>query len=240
VDTLAGVDMPKLNTISELLEQIPLFGSLGKEAIGRLAESVRIKSLEQGQVLFNKGDEGSSMYIINEGAIKIVLPSSVGEEIIVALLGKNDFFGAMAMLDGEPRSADAVAVNDASVLTIGRSDFLSILQEDRQALKTILCDLSKMIRRTDDFLEDICFFNISTRLAKKLIDLSDTVGVRTGEDHILIDLSLTQKELGDMVGATRESVNKELKVLRQNGMIDVKGNKITIIDFDMLEERVVL
>ncbi|MBU1168421.1 MAG: Crp/Fnr family transcriptional regulator [Proteobacteria bacterium] len=225
-----------MNDLERVFRQIPLFSSLPPDVLGKLSQAVRPRSLKSGEVLFFKGDDGEAMYIIRKGTIKIVLPSSVGEEIIVALLKENDFFGAMAMLDGMPRSADAVSITSSDILVLGRSDFLSILQSDINALKTILCDLSRMIRKTDDLLGDVCFFNISVRLAKKLLELSETTGKKE-QDSIVLDISLTQKELGDMVGATRESVNKELKNLREEGLIDIEGSRIRILDMEGLSLR---
>jgi CRP-like cAMP-binding protein len=223
--------------LKNVLRQIPLFSSLDPSAIEGLSHAVRPKTLKPDEILFMKGDEGTAMYIVREGTIKIVLPAETGEEIIVALLKKNDFFGVMAMLDGEPRSADAVAMGPSEIFVLGRHDFLSILQSDMNALKTILCDLSRMIRKTDDLLGDVCFFNISVRLCKKLLELSETTGVRDGKD-IILDIDLTQKELGDMVGATRESVNKELRVLRSEGLIDLEGSRIRLLDVEGLKGRV--
>lgn len=225
-----------MNDLKPVFKQIPLFSSLAPDSLEKLGNAVRPRSLKSGDVLFYKGDNGDAMYIIRRGKIKIVLPSAVGEEIIVTLLKDNDFFGAMAMLDGMPRSADAVAITECDILVLGRSEFLSILQSDINALKTILCDLSQMIRKTDDLLGDVCFFNISVRLAKKLMELSETAGIREN-GSVLIDISLTQKELGDMVGATRESVNKELKNLRSENLIDIEGNRIRILDMEGLSLR---
>lgn len=225
-----------MNDLKPVFKQIPLFSSLQPEALDKLCQAVRPRSLKSGEVLFFKGDDGDAMYIIRRGTIKIVLPSVVGEEIIVTLLKESDFFGAMAMLDGMPRSADAVAITVCDIFVLGRTDFLSILQSDLNALKTILCDLSGMIRKTDDLLGDVCFFNISVRLAKKLLALSETTGKKEKEG-VVLDISLTQKELGDMVGATRESVNKELKNLREEGLIDIEGNRIRILDMEGLALR---
>ena len=226
-----------MEDLKTLLRQIPLFASLEASSIERLNRAVRPKSLKPDEILFLKGDDGEAMYIVRDGAIKIVLPSETGEEFIVALLKKNDFFGVMAMLDGETRSADAVALGPSEIFVLGRNDFLSILQSDMNALKTILCDLSRMIRKTDDLLGDVCFFTISTRLTKKLLELAETIGVKEGK-AVILDIDLTQKELGDTVGATRESVNKELRVMREQGLIDLEGSRIRILDVNGLKERV--
>ena len=225
-----------MDNLKNVFKQIPLFASLDPLALDSLCGAVRPRSLKTGEVLFFKGDEGAAMYIIRDGMVKIVLPSEAGEEIIVTLLKKNDFFGVMAMLDGEPRSADAVAMSPTEIFVLGRNDFLSILQSDVNTLKTILCDLSRMIRKTDDLLGDVCFSSISVRLRKKLIELAETTG-HVETTGIVLDINPTQKELGDMVGATRESVNKELRVLREQGLVDVEGNRIRITDVEGLRAR---
>lgn len=222
----------------DLLPTIPLFRSLDADSLGRIAAAVKPVSLKQGEALFRKGDDGREMYIIEEGAVKIVLPSSVGEEIILSVLREPSFFGTMSMFDGQSRSADAVALTACRLLVLERDAFIHILQEDEHALRTILCDLSSMIRKTDDLLEGLCFFSISTRLAKCLLELArQAAGGR--EKTAAIDLTFTQKELGEMVGATRESVNRELKKLREEGIIHLDRGTITIADWDALEELAV-
>lgn len=220
-----------------ILHQIPLFASLEPATIDRLSGTIKRQVLKADEILFLKGDDGEAMYIVKEGTVKIVLPSETGEEIIVAVLKQNDYFGVMAMLDGEPRSADAVAMGPSEVYVLGRNDFLSILQSDIKALKTILCDLSGMIRKTDDLLGDVCFFNISVRLCKKLLEFAESVGVKE-DKGIILNIDFTQKELGDMVGATRESVNKELRIMRELGLIDMEGSRIRILDIEGLKDRV--
>jgi len=222
----------------DLLRTIPLFRSLDTASLDRIADAVKPVDLKQGEALFRKGDEGNEMYIIKEGAIKIVLPSSVGEEIILAVLREPSFFGTMSMFDGQSRSADAVAMTASRLLVLERDAFIHILQEDEHALRTLLCDLSSMIRKTDDLLEGLCFFSISTRLAKCLLELAEKVS--DGRDKpVEIDLTFTQKELGEMVGATRESVNRELKKLREEGIIQLNRGVITISDWESLEELAV-
>ena len=224
-----------MDLTNDVLPTIPLFRSLDPQSLDSIARAVKPVFLKQGEALFRKGDDGNEMYIIEEGAIKIVLPSSVGEEIILTVLREQSFFGTMSMFDGKSRSADAVALNQCRLLVLQRDAFIHILQQDGHALRTILCDLSSMIRKTDDLLEGLCFFNISTRLAKRLLELAQQAA--GGADRpVSIDLTFTQKELGEMVGATRESVNRELKKLREEGIIELNRGTITISNWDALEE----
>ncbi|MCP4372718.1 MAG: Crp/Fnr family transcriptional regulator [Deltaproteobacteria bacterium] len=220
----------------QLLNKIPLFNSLSDSDLENLSESVRLQSLKKGQTLFRKGDEGSSLYIIKQGTIKIVLPSRLGDEVIVTIFSEGDFFGEMALFDGKPRSADALAMEPSTIYMLRRNDFLLFLQSNISAMKSILSQLTDRLRNTDDFLESTCFLSVSARLAKKLLDLTESYGQKDG-DSVYIDLNLTQKELGDMIGSTRESINKELKILRDKGLITMQENKIQIIDMTRLKRR---
>ena len=220
----------------ELLNQIPLFRELSDQDLDRLSLAIRRLSLKKGAVLFRKGDEGTSLYIVKQGKIKIVLPSRLGDEVIVTIFSEGDFFGELSLFDGQPRSADALSLEPSEIYILNRSDFLAFLQSNITAMKSILSQLAKRLRDTDDFLEDTCFLSVSARLAKKLVSLTTAYGRNEG-DHIHIDLILTQKELGDMVGSTRESINKALKTLRENGLITLKENRILVTDIEGLKKK---
>ena len=213
----------------ELLKQIPLFNSLMDASLNTLAASLRLQTVRQGQVIFHKGDEGTALYIIKSGAVKIVLSSRLGAEIIASIHSEGDFFGEMALLDGEPRYADAIAVKPSEMLVLRQNDFFSFIQSDINAARSILYSLTRRLRKTHDLLRDICWLTISQRLAKLILELGNIYGLKE-EKGIFIDLALTQKELGDMVGATRESINKELKALRTKGIIEMASNRIKICD----------
>jgi len=214
---------------NELLKQIPLFNSLMDASLNTLAASLRLQTVRQGQVIFHKGDEGTALYIIKSGAVKIVLSSRLGAEIIASIHSEGDFFGEMALLDGEPRYADAIAVKPSEMLVLRQNDFFSFIQSDINAARSILYSLTRRLRKTHDLLRDICWLTISQRLAKLILELGNIYGLKE-EKGIFIDLALTQKELGDMVGATRESINKELKTLRTKGIIEMASNRIKICD----------
>jgi len=222
----------------ELLKEISLFQSLSADDRTRLATSLRRRSLKKGEVLFRKGDEGNSLYIVSSGSVKIVLPSETGDEVSPALLSKGDFFGEMALLDDMPRSADAVALEQTELFALNRTDFIAFLTNNEQAIKAIFANLSIRLRRTDDLLEDVCFLNISTRLARRLVQLAEGYGT-DGDNgsYIQIDLRLTQKDLASMVGVTRESINKELKILREKGLVSTVGNAIQILNMERLKRR---
>ena len=219
-----------------LLKKVPLFSSLTDQSLEDLSDRVRLQRIKQGQVIFRKGDEGTALYILKSGDIKIVLPSKLGEEIIVSIFSEGDFFGEMALLDKEPRSADAIAIKPSEVFVLSREDFLSFLHSDTDAVDSILSSLSKRLRKTDDLLEDICFLSISERFKNLISRLGKAYGKEDGAG-IVINIVLTQKEFGDMIGATRESINREIKALREQGLIEMVDNRIKIIDLSLLEHE---
>ena len=166
-----------------------------------------------------------------------MLPSKLGEEMIVTIFAKGDFFGEMSLLDGMPRSADAVAVEPSTLLLLNRIDFIEFLRQHDSAMSMILASLSARLRKTDDLLEDTSFLNIPARFAKKLLELGQTFGRREW-DSLEISLRLTQKDLADMVGATRESINKELRTLRERGLVTTTDKVIRIHNVKRLHRRV--
>jgi len=221
----------------DFLRQVPLFQSLPPEDIKNLCGSIRTQYTKKGEVLFRKGSEGTTLYIIKKGRIKIVLPSKGGDEVILAIFSEKDFFGEMALLDDTPRSADAVALEPCELLVLNRADFLAFLKDNENAVQSILYSLSMRLRKTDDLLEDTCFLNISARFAKKLVELAEDYGHQDKDTTLIIDLDLKQKDLAGMIGATRESVNKELRILREKGLVSGTGSKIRIHNLELLKRR---
>ncbi len=220
------------------LRSVQLFQSLSAADGERLAASLKRRSLKKGEALFRKGDEGTSLYIVKSGSVKIVLPSHMGDEVAAAILSEGDCFGELSLLDGMPRSADVVALEASELLALKQTDFLGFLKGNEAAIQAILSYLSLRLRKTDDLLEDAYFLNISTRLARRLVELSGKYGRQDEEGKpSQIDLRLTQKDLASIVGATRESINKELRILREKGLVDTDGNTLRILNPERLRKR---
>ncbi len=220
------------------LRGVDLFQSLSLSDSEQLAASLKHRSLKKGEALFRKGDEGTSLYIVKSGSVKIVLPSALGDEVAPAILSKGDFFGEMALLDGMPRSADVIALEPSELLALNQKDFLAFLKGNEAAIQSILAYLSMRLRKTDDLLENAHFLNISTRFARRLVELSEKYGYQKEAGMpVQIDLHLTQRDLASIVGATRESINKELKTLREKGLVNSEGNILQILDLERLKRR---
>ena len=224
--------------LEKFLREVHLFQSLSSYDREHLATSLKHRSLKKGEALFRKGDEGTSLYIVKSGSVKIVLPSEMGDEVAPAILSEGDFFGEMSLLDGLPRSADAVALESSELLALNQKDFLAFLKDNEEAIQSIFSYLSMRLRKTDDLLEDAHFLNISTRLARRLVELSKKYGHQKEEGGaIQIDLRLTQNDLASIVGATRESINKELRILREKGLVNTEENTLQILNLEQLKKR---
>jgi len=217
-----------------LLKQIPLFGTFQPADHEQLAGLLRRRNLKKGDVLFRKGDEGTALYIIIKGRMKITVPSKLGDEITLAILSRGDFFGEMALLDSLPRSADATAVEETLLYVLNRSDFLSFLIHNENAVRSILYALSSRLRKTDDFLTDVCFLNISARLARRLLEMAESL-LQENSHGSSMELKLTQSDLASLLGTTRETINRELKILRDRGIVSTSRNLIIIHNLELLK-----
>lgn len=222
--------MGDTKVFESILAQVPLFSDLPDEGLAELATKLHRRRFEHDQIIFHKNDPGSTLYIIISGKVKIALPSSDGENVLVALLSTGDFFGELSLFDGEPRSATSIATEPTDILTLDRDDLIKYLSESPKASTAILAELSLRLRRTDELLSDAAFCNLSTRLSKRILDLSDRYGQPNENGETKINMRLRQQDLADMVGATRESVNKMLKTYKQKKLIDVQRGYITILD----------
>lgn len=219
-----------------LLFQIPLFATLKPAERASLTTLLRRLTIRKGDVLFRKGDEGAAMYIIIQGRLKVAYPSKLGDEVTLAIFSNGDFFGEMALLDGMPRSADAVAIEETHLYILNRSDFLSFIFSNPGAIQSVLYALSMRIRKTDDLLGETCFMSISQRLARRLVEIAEKQpGYNPKKTPI--ELKLIQKDLASLLGVSRESINKELKALRDKGVVTTSRNTITITDMDVLLRR---
>ena len=219
-----------------LLRRMPLFEGLAHDEMEALASLLRLRSVKKGDVIFRKGDEGTNLYAILRGCVRITVPTALGDEIAVAVMKDGEFFGEMALLDGMPRSASASAGEETQLAILERSDFLKFLAKRDHAIQAILMALSWRLRKTDDLISEICFSSLSQRLAKRIMDLADNESGEGRQDSER-QINMTQKELSEMLGVSRESVNKELKVLRDKEIVRTERGKIIVSDLERLKKR---
>ena len=204
-----------------LLANHPLFGRLAPEELERLVAYMRLVRQPARTVLFRKGDPGTHMVVVVRGRVKVCTHSEDGKELVLNLINPGEVVGEVALLDGADRTADAVTLVDSDLLILERRDFIPFLHRRPDACMRLIAVLCERLRRTSELLEEALFLEGSSRLAKRLVHLAEIFG-KPVPDGIKIGISLSQQQLGNMVGMSRESMNKQLKQWRQDGLVRIE------------------
>jgi CRP/FNR family transcriptional regulator, cyclic AMP receptor protein len=212
-----------------------LFRDLDPGVVGRIAELGITRRLTPDEVLFLKGDEGDALYGVLSGRIKISTAAPGGKEIILNVIHPGDVFGEIALLDGGPRSADASAMSDVALMAIQRRDFVRLMEREPKLSTHLLRLVCARVRATSEMIEDAAFLSLPSRLAKRLLALADLQG-STVKDGI--DLAISQSNLAQIMGTSRESINKHLQGWRQAGWIVIGRARLTITERQALQELV--
>jgi CRP/FNR family cyclic AMP-dependent transcriptional regulator len=212
-----------------------LFGALDSAEFDELLRLSVPQRYDREQMIFGKGDPGNGLYAIVAGRVGIKTVSRFGKEIFLNILEAGEVLGEIALLDGKERTAGAVAMEPSELLFISRERFIPFL-EQRPKLSTRLLEvLCARLRWTSDIIEDTIFRDVRARLARRLVRLSRVYGDDTDGGR-RIRIKLSQENLGLMLGASRESVNKELVALQGRGILSYRGGYITLRDIDALQE----
>jgi CRP/FNR family transcriptional regulator, cyclic AMP receptor protein len=220
----------------DVVRSAPLFAGLDDEAATSLRASMSRTHLERGDELFAEGDPGETLYVITEGKIKLGRSSSDGRENLLAILGPGEMFGELSLFDPGPRTATATAVAETTLLGIGHGPMQSWLTDRPEVAKQLLKALARRLRRTNEHLADLVFSDVPGRVAKALLDLSARFG-RPTDAGILVAHDLTQEELAQLVGASRETVNKALADFATRGWLRLEARAVLILDEERLQRR---
>ncbi|WP_293786128.1 Crp/Fnr family transcriptional regulator [uncultured Aeromicrobium sp.] len=220
----------------DVLRQAPLFNGLDETASAALESSMEAASLRRGEILFNEGDEGDKLYVVISGKIKLGRTSPDGRENLLAILGPGQMFGELSFFDPGPRSATATAVTDASLKSLGHDALSPVLNNHPDVAKALLNQLAGRLRRTNEVVGDMVFSDVPGRVSKALLDLADRFG-REAEDGIYVNHDLTQEELAQLVGASRETVNKALADFASRGWVRLEPRSVVILDLERLQKR---
>jgi CRP/FNR family transcriptional regulator, cyclic AMP receptor protein len=216
------------------LERVPLFRDLGPDDLSTLAAGLHTRRYRRGEVIFHQGDPGDALYVILTGRVKISSPSDTGVEAILATLRPGEFFGALALLDGAPRSASATAVDATETLILPRERFRQLVDDVPAIRDHVFAELAHELRRLTNHVEELHFLDIAGRLAARLARLADEQGTPADGGEIRLDGPITQGELAAMVGSTRQSVNKLLGYFVDDGLIRFERDAIVIQDMARL------
>ena len=233
---LPGITRMAGLTEQEVLAKASLFAGLPAAERERLGNLLRSQQYVRGQVIFLEGDAGSALCLIADGRVRIQLTGADGREVVLNVYGPGEIFGELALLDGEPRSADAIALDDVRVYWLQREAFAAFLESHPRAAMTMLASLSRRLRHTTRVVQDATFRDVPARLARVLLEQAERLGQPVPGGN-RINGRLTQSELASMVGATRETVNRALRGFEQQGLIRWDGHRLVLKRPEQLRAR---
>jgi CRP/FNR family transcriptional regulator, cyclic AMP receptor protein len=231
-----GSKVPLVSTEQDVVRNAPLFTALDEAAAASLRASMDSVKIAKGSVLFAEGDEGDHLYVIVEGKLKLGTSSGDGRENLLSILGPGEMFGELSLFDPGPRTSTATAVTDARLLSLGQEKLIPWLAENPQVALQLLARLAQRLRRTNEAVGDLVFSDVPGRVAKALIDLGERFGKQTDEG-LFVHHDLTQEELAQLVGASRETVNKALADFAGRNWLRLDGRAVLITDFERLSKR---
>ena len=217
-----------------IFERHFLFGKLSASEIDELIRYSHIERYRAGREIFAKGSPGRSLMAVLRGSVKISSLSDSGREIVFTIFNAGEIFGEIATLDGDERSADATALTDCELLALNRRDLLPVLENRADLCMILLKVLCRKLRRTTEQVEDVIFRDLESRVAKALVQRVENVSLR-GIHSSSVELQLSQRELGNMAGGSRESVNKHLQIWHRQGLIDLSKASIMILDLEAIK-----
>lgn len=220
----------------EVVRKAPLFTALDDAAAASLRASMDTVKIAKGSVLFKEGDDGEHLYVIIDGKLKLGTSSGDGRENLLSILGPGEMFGELSLFDPGPRTSTATAVTDAKLLSLGHEKVIPWLKQNPEVSLQLLTRLSQRLRRTNEAVGDLVFSDVPGRVAKALIDLGDRFGKTTAEG-LLVNHDLTQEELAQLVGASRETVNKALADFAGRGWLKLDGRSVLVTDLERLSKR---
>ena len=220
---------------AEALRRCVLFSRVDDQTLGRCVDSLRSRRYRRNETIFHQGDPGDSLYVIQAGAVKIVLPDPEGEEgAIIATLGAGDFFGELALLDGEPHSATAIALEGTEALVLRRDAFDRLVDEDPSLRRALFAGLVGELRRLTQHVGELHFLNLPGRLAWRIVRMAREADP-SAEGEIHLSWPFSQSELAAMIGGTRQTVNRLLADFTAEGLIRIEKETLVVPDLERLE-----
>jgi len=220
----------------EVIRRAPLFTALDDAAATTLRDSMTQVKVTKGHTLFKEGDAGDRLFVVVEGKLKLGTSSGDGRENLLSILGPGDMFGELSLFDPGPRTATATAVTDSRVLALANDQVIGWVTAHPQVSLQLLKRLARRLRRTNEVLADLVFADVPGRVAKAIMDLGERFGTKK-EDGLHVNHELTQEELAQLVGASRETVNKALADFAGRGWVRLEPRAVVVLDYERLSKR---
>ena len=220
----------------EVIRRAPLFTALDDASAATLRESMTQVKVSKGQTLFKEGDAGDRLFVVVEGKLKLGTSSGDGRENLLSILGPGDMFGELSLFDPGPRTATATAVTDARVLALANDQVIGWVTAHPQVSLQLFKRLARRLLLTNEVLADLVFADVPGRVAKAIMDLGERFGTKK-DDGLHVNHELTQEELAQLVGASRETVNKALADFAGRGWVRLEPRAVVVLDHERLSKR---
>ena len=219
-----------------VLRRAPLFDALDEEDARALRRQMAEVKLSRGEHLFMEGDDGDALYVVLDGKIKLTRAAADGRENLLSVIGPGEMFGELSLFDPRPRTSSASAVTDTLLAALKHEALIPWLRERPEVSLYMLRALAQRLRRAVDVTADLVFTDVPGRVAKNLLDLADRFGHQEA-DGLHVHHDLTQEELAQLVGASRETVNKALADFAARGWLQISARSVLILDAERLRKR---
>ncbi|MDR0432649.1 MAG: Crp/Fnr family transcriptional regulator [Bifidobacteriaceae bacterium] len=219
-----------------VIDDTPLFAGIDPLERAELLAGATVTHLSRGEVLFRQGDSGDTFYIVVVGKMKLGRQAADGRETLIAVLGPGEMIGELTLFDPGPRTATAVAIADAELSALSHYQLSRWIETHPTLATHLLSALARRLRRTNEILGDLVFHDVPGRMARAILDLSQRFG-SPADRGTYVRHDLTQEELAQLVGASRETVNKALSGFAQRGWIRLDGRALTVLDPERLQRR---
>jgi CRP/FNR family transcriptional regulator, cyclic AMP receptor protein len=219
-----------------VLASVPLFVGLDDETASALASALTTRAVVRGHVVFQEGEKGDRLFVVLDGKIKISRAAADGRENLLAVLGPGEMFGELSLFDPGPRTATATAITESTLASLDHDDLRPLLLAQPTVAAQFLRALAERLRRTNEAMADLVFSDVPGRVAKALLDLAERFGDESS-DGVLVRHDLTQEELAQLVGASRETVNKALSEFANRGWIRLEGRSVLLLDRERRARR---
>jgi CRP/FNR family transcriptional regulator, cyclic AMP receptor protein len=220
----------------DVLRRAPLFQALDDDGAAALQAGVTIVELARAERLFDEGASGNQLYVVLDGKIKLTRAAADGRENLLSVVGPGEMFGELSLFDPRPRTASAIAVTDSRLGALAHDDLRNWLTGRPDVALHLLQALAQRLRRANDVMADLVFTDVPGRVAKALLDLADRFGA-VRDDGLQVNHDLTQEELAQLVGASRETVNKALADFAARGWLQLSAKSVLLIEPERLRKR---
>jgi CRP-like cAMP-binding protein len=222
----------------DLFRKVPLFSGLSDPVLASIAQLAVRKRYEPRETIVQQSEDGGELFVIVEGHLKATSAGADGRDIALSIMGPGEVFGEISLLDGGPRSATVVSLDRCELVSIRREPFLRFLESSPKTAIELLRVLSLRVRKLTERSDDVAFLRVGERLAKRIAGLAQKYGQKQPDGGLRLRFKLSQQEIGELVSATRESANKQIKAWEQAGLLSQQNGYLIVHDVERLRQHV--